>query len=91
MTVADDRLWHEPAGPACPLNGRYRVISETTYAQCEFFAFLTPLRRWMQRCGRNRYCSLRTARYTSPGLPFTSLSSSIVTRRLRPVNRNGRS
>jgi hypothetical protein len=29
---------HEPADPARPLTGRYRVIKRTTYAQCEFFA-----------------------------------------------------
>jgi hypothetical protein len=41
MTVADDRLWHEPADPGCSLNGRYWVITGQHIAQCEFFALAT--------------------------------------------------
>src|SRR5262249_41625605 len=36
------------------------------------------------------HCSLSTASYAAPGLWVTSPSSSTVTRRDRPLNRNGR-
>ena len=42
MRLANDRLWHEPADPGCPLNGRYRVIKR---AGCIAFIIISPLHR----------------------------------------------